>query len=338
MKKDAMTTKTSEHRAITGMCIAAALLAAAVAPASARRIAGPGVAVCNDPNAGVLTVKINGREALGYQYDPNWDLTHYYPLNSPSGRNMLVQKDNPYPHHRCFWFADTIALGEGKPVSFYNAYYSGKQEGKKVHSPPFANRIRHVRFDEIKPGAGQAVIKETLVWRAGDTPMLDERRDVRIVDLGEGQYFMDVTFTISAGYGDVTFRSDAVHYAWPYLRMNKTFNGDSGGVITTDTGKTGQKATSMTTPFVWVDYARKFESGAEGLAVFSHPDNPGPHKWLTREYGTFGPRRPDAQSGKRFVLKRGKKMAQRIGVYVHTGDVKQADVAGTYKKWAEGKL
>jgi len=334
-----MTTNASESR--TDLCrpvAAIALALAAAAPAAARDIPGPGVAVCDDPNAGALTVKIAGRAAMGYQYGPAWDLTHYWPLNSPSGKNMLVQKTKPYPHHRCFWFADTIALGDSKPVSFYNGYYSGKKDANGGHGAPFANRIRHVRFNEIKPGGRQAVIKETLVWQAGETRMLDERRLVRIVDLGGGQYLMDVTFTVTAGYGDVTFRSDSVHYAWPYLRMNKTFNGDSGGVITTDTGKTGQKATSMTTPFVWVDYSKKFDAGAEGLAVFSHPDNDHPHTWLTREYGTFGPRRPDDKSGKRFVLKKDEKMSQRIGVYVHRGDVKQADVAGMYKKWAGGNL
>ena len=41
------------------------------------------------------------------------------------------------------------------------------------------------------------------------------------------------------------------------------------------------------------------------MALFSHSRNEYPHKWLTRDYGTFGPRRPDAQSGKPFTLAKG---------------------------------
>ncbi len=297
-----------------------------------------GFSIANNQKAGVLTVSIGGREALSYQYAGTWDMPHYHPLRSPSGRNMLVQKTKPYPHHRCFWFADTVALGDGKPVSFYNGLYSGTKDAKGEHQPPFRNHIRHVRFGGMKTDATQAVINKSLIWETdGNTPVLDEHRLLRIVDLGQGQYFMDLTFTVAASYGDVTFRSDSVHYAWPYLRMNKQFSGASGGVITNDSGQTGQKGTNGK-PATWIDYSKRFDDGAEGLTIFSHPDNGRPHKWLTREYGTFGPRRVDQRSGKPFTLKRGEKMSQRVGIYVHRGDVNGAGVAKMYQRWTDGEL
>jgi hypothetical protein len=71
-------------------------------------------------------------------------------------------------------------------------------------------------------------------------------------------------------------------------------------------------------PGRWVDYSNTVNGVTEGLAVFSHTDNPPPHKWLTRNYGCFGPR--------------------RIGVLVHTGGVTTGTVAEPYHQYIQGKL
>jgi hypothetical protein len=134
----------------------------------------------------------------------------------------------------------------------------------------------------------------------------------------------------------VTFASDAVHYAWPYLRINETFNGEHGGVIVNDLGQKGEAATNMK-PAKWIDYSNTVDGVAEGLAVFQWPDGK-EHRWLTREYGTFGPRRPDEQSGKPFMLKRGESLAQRVGVLVHVGDVESGRVAQRYEQFVRGEL
>ena len=64
--------------------------------------------------------------------------------------------------------------------------------------------------------------------------MLDETRKLRVVALDDGEYFVDLSWTLTAAHGDVTFRSDWVHYAWPYLRMNPAFSGQQGGIIVDD--------------------------------------------------------------------------------------------------------
>lgn len=71
--------------------------------------------------------------------------------------------------------------------------------------------------------------------------------------------------------------------------------------------------------------------------MFADPQQPEP-KWFTRDYGTFGPRRPDAKSGTKFVLKRGESLSQRVGVLVHRGDVQEGRVAQRYQDYADGKL
>ncbi len=277
-----------------------------------------------DDEKGRLAVMIDGREAFVYQYAASLDLPHYWPFNSPSGKNMLVQKTKPYPHHRAFWFADTVQRDGGRKVSLYNALYSGKDRS----DPPYRDHVRHTGFETLAAAGDRGTVESTLVWETNETPLLDERRVVRIAAMEKGQYFLDITFTLTAAHGDVHFVSDAVHYAWPYLRINDRFNGAHGGTITSDRGATGQKATNMKVAR-WIDYANTVDGVTEGVAVFQYPDG-ADHRWLTREYGTFGPRRPDERSGKKFTLKKGATLTQRVGVFVHAGSAKTGRVAERY--------
>jgi hypothetical protein len=50
-----------------------------------------------------------------------------------------------------------------------------------------------------------------------------------------------------------------------------------------------QEATNMKTS-CWIDYSNTVGGVTEGVAMFQWPDGK-EHRWLTREYGTFGPRR-----------------------------------------------
>lgn len=298
------------------------------------------VAFKQDDANSQLQVLIGGREALVYVFGKDADLPHFYPLRSPSGKSMTVEKTDPYPHHRSFWFADTVQLAGQRQVSFYNAYYTGV--GDKQHpGPPYNDHIRHIGFTTTTHDAsrGKGEFAMRLLWEmdGGKTPVLDETRRVGVIALGNGEYFLDLGFTLKASYGDVTFRSDAVHYAWPYLRLNDDFNDKGGGVLVNSEGATGQTNTSMKVA-KWVDFSRTGVADPEGVAMFSHPANEQPHAWLTRDYGCMGPRRVDAKSGKPFTLKQGETISTRCGVLVHRGDVKSGRVAERFQAYADGRL
>lgn len=314
------------------------LLVPLFAPPGAESTPPPAIEFKQDDAKGQMQVLIGGKEALVYVYGKDWDLPHFYPIRSPSGKSMTVEKTEPYPHHRSFWFADTVQLAGQRQASFYFAIESGTGD-KKNPQPPFRDHIRHVAFTEQQGGAGKAQLGLKLVWEMDDgkTPVLDEARQVRIVALGDGEYFLDVTFTLQASHGEVTFKSDAAHYAWPYLRMNSDFNTNSSGLLVNSEGGTAQAGTHDK-PARCVDFSRTGVPDAEGLALFSHPSNPQPHSWLTRDYGTFGPRREAARNGKPFTLKQGETISTRCGVLVHKGDVKSGRVAERYQAYAEGKL
>ena len=293
-----------------------------------------------DDARGQLQVLIGGKEAFAYCHGTNVDLPHFYPVRSPSGKSMTVQQTEPYPHHRSFWFADTVQLEGQRQASFYNALYTGTGD-KKNPRPPYRDRVRHVGHTTTaypdNRGKGELGLK--LIWDMDDgkTPVLDETRRVKIVALGDGEYFLNLQFTLTANYGDVTFKSDAVHYAWPFIRLNTNFNSTAGGLLVNSEGGIGQTNTNMKMAR-WVDFSRTGVADAEGLAMFSHPSNEHPHAWLTRDYGCIGPRRIEAKSGKPFTLKKGESISTRAGVLVHNGDVKSGRVAERYEAYVAGKL
>ena len=98
-------------RIVLSICLCAALAAGLLADLQE-------IELRRDDKAGRLQVLIAGQEVLVYQYIHWIDLPHYWPMNSPSGKNMLIQQTEPYPHHRSFWFADTVRLdGEREAVA-----------------------------------------------------------------------------------------------------------------------------------------------------------------------------------------------------------------------------
>jgi hypothetical protein len=297
--------------------------------------ARPEVTIARDDAKGTLTALVGGREAFVFQYGPEIDLPHYWPMRSPNGKNMLVQKTEPYPHHRSFWFADTVRPEGGeRDLSFYNALYSGTETETGDFVAPFRERVRLVSFPKVEAKNGRAEIAAELVWESDGRPVLDERRELVVHSLGEGEYLLDLTWTLTPAAGDVAFVSDDVHYAWPFLRVDPPWNGEHGGKITSDTGAAGQEATNMR-PALWIDYSNTVGGVAEGVAVFQWPDGR-EHRWLTREYGCFGPRRPDDQSGKPFTLKKGDSITQRAAVLVHRGDVRGGRVRERYERYING--
>ena len=278
----------------------------------------------------VLTISLGGKKALEYHHDPDHFLPYFHPVLSPSGKELTVKLTKPYPHHRSFWIADKVQLDGHPAVSFYAAYYKPKQ------GPP--HRIRQDKLIEAKVEGGVAVLQMQLIWELeSKTPVLRETRDMRIKPLGGGEYFIDLRFRVAADYGDVHFVSDAAHYAWPYLRMHPQFSVQKGGTLVNSEGGVNQKGTHNKVA-KWCDYANTIDGVTEGLAILSHSENGHPHKWLTRDYGCFGPRRPDVQSGAKFTLKKGDALTMRVGILVHSGDVKAGKVAERYEQYVRGPL
>jgi len=277
-----------------------------------------------DDDAGTLRFAFDGREACVYQYGEEWAIPHIWPLRSPSGRSLLVQRTEPYPHHRSLWIVDRVRLAGGADTDFYHEWKNLRDpERPELGHHSF---IRHEGFSELRPGARSATATIELSWIVPeDQPVLDQSQRIELIDLGDGEYALDLSWELRASFGEVEFLSDWVHYGWPYLRMDPAFSGTNGGTITDDQGRQGQEATNGRYAR-WIDYSNSVDGIAEGVAVLLVGDDR-PRKWLTREYGTFGPRRPDELSGTKFKLRRDEKLRDRVILLVHHGDVRSGRVA-----------
>lgn len=293
---------------------------------------------------GRLTLTVDGQTAFVYRFDSTVDLPHFDPFHSASGRPMTVKITEPYPHHRSFWVADErVRLeGQSEKAGFYNSLYSGVTDKGKSKWPvaPYKTRVVHVEFSGLKMEGDAAKFDEKLTWMHGGVPFLDELRHYRAAALGNGEYFLDFSFRLRATYGNVTIKRDVSHYAIPYIRMNETFNVERGGgkIVNSEGGE--NQAGTHNQRATWVDYSAPLDGqrGSEGLACFIHPCKKPPHLWLTRDYGTWGPRGPKGFHNATFTIAKGESYDQRVGLLVHHGDVESGDVAKRYQAYCNGDL
>ncbi|MCA9262643.1 MAG: PmoA family protein [Planctomycetales bacterium] len=292
----------------------------------------PAVSLDDNPSDGKLTVALDGREAFTYQYGSQFAIPHFWPVRSPAGQLLTTQHPEPYPHHRSIWIADRVRGAQGPAVDFYHCWKNYRQPDNPAAG--YRHFIRHVRFGKVEVDGGQAIVTAELQWIVNDdVPILDETRTWHTLSLGQGEYLVDLQWELKANHGDVRFLSDDVHYAWPFVRMHPQFSAEHGGVITNDRGKRGQAETHGQAA-KWIDFSGTVGETTEGLAVLL-PSDDGPRTWLTRDYGTFGPRRDVAHSGKEFVLASGASLRGRAAILVHRGNVESGQVAKRYQQYLQ---
>jgi hypothetical protein len=288
----------------------------------------------HDEAAAQLSVMVDGETAIVYQYGSQYALPHYWPIQSPTGKQMTVQHPEPYPHHRSMWIADRVRKVGGPEVDFYHCWKNYRQQDSPAAG--FRHFIEHRRFSRVGVDGDVAFVEADLRWVVNESePVLDEQRTMRVVSLGDREYRVDLRWELRAAYGDVQFLSDAVHYAWPFVRMHPQFSVDGGAVMTNDHGGRNQKETDGK-PALWIDYSATVDGISEGLALFIPADD-GARKWLTRDYGTFGPRRVDAMSGVPFTLGRGESIVGEAALLVHRGDVTTGQVAKRYEEYLQSR-
>ena len=292
------------------------------------------VKIQRDDQKGQLQVLIDGREAVVYQYGSDVDMPHYYPVRSPSGQLLTVEQTEPYPHHRSVWFADTVQLAGHENASFYIGLYSTDE---KKPEAGFREHIRHVKFLGEETADNKATVKAQLLWEADYGQPARARRGSRASGRVAGQGRVSARFDLRAqGFlrrRDISQRRHPLRLA--LVRMHNQFSVDKGGTITNSEGRTQRKGNAQSAG-PWVDYSCTVDGVTEGLALLA-PDKE-PPRFFTRDYGTFGPRRPDAQSGKPFTLKKGESLKQRTGILVHSGDAGTGRVQERYQQYIDGKL
>jgi hypothetical protein len=287
-----------------------------------------------DDAQGRVTVSAGEHETVGWRYGHEFAIPHWYPLRSPSGKDLVIQHPDPYPHHRAMWLADKVQLADGPVVDFYHCFKN--QVDPQDATKGYVHFIRQTAMPVCEVKDGKAVIATALQWLVdGRVPTLDDARRLVVTGLDAGEALLDLSWTLTAAHGPVTFHSDWVHYAWPYLRVHPQFSVDKGGILIDDVGRSGQQATNERYAN-WMDHSNTIDGVTEGVAVFVPQDGQW-RKWLTRDYGCFGPRRDDQLSGVKFTLAPGEAIGGSVRIHVHRGDAAAAGVARRYRDFVEGR-
>ena len=326
-------------RKIITTCVASlALVAIATGLLAHRNGAGDGVNII--PHEGYLRIEINGELFTNYHYTGQRPL-YFYPVHGPGGlpvtRNYPMKKvdgeSHDHPHHQSLWYAH----GDVNGVDFWaDTANSG--------------RMQHDRFLEIRSGKDSGSIHSANKWvsHGGELICRDERT-FRVYNRPHNERLFDYEITYFAGdeplvLGDTKEGSMAIRVAGTMPHKPKHYTGEiPPGSIVQSTGSRdgdtwGKRA-------AWCDYYGFVQGKVVGMAIFDHPDNPRhPTWWHVRDYGLFAANpfglhyfEGKPRGSGNLTIPAGTSLTFKYRIYMHEGDEKQADVAGRYAEYVEGK-
>jgi hypothetical protein len=275
---------------------------------------------------------------------------YFWPLNAPSGipvtRAWPMEKakageSTDHPHQKSAWFCHGDVIPEGielkhhiKGIEGVDFWSEAKGHGRIVYAlERFIGRPRP-----------RIAVETRNEWQTADgIKILDETRDIGVVNLGDASLFIfDIDLHASVcpiTFGDTKEGSLGV-------RVNDAIREEKGnGKITNAEGKTGEKE-CWGRISAWCDYSGTVDGKAVGIAIFADPKNPYPTCWHVRGYGLmaanpFGREKsgfPDMKGKKDLVkLARGEHLKLRYGLLLHSGDVKDGKVTERFEQFVKMK-
>lgn len=256
-----------------------------------------------------LDIMLGGKQFSSYVWDERYAKPYFGAVmtsfDEPFTRLDFETKE--HPHHRSVFLGigDVTLEGSGaKNVDFWN-----EPQDRGVQ------RCRSV--ENIEYGEAFARFAAENVWSsANDVPMLDERRTFTVYNQSAAQRYVDLDFTFTASYGNITF--GATKEAGPLgIRMNDVLRADRGGHIENSYGASGE-GECWGRPAHWCDYSGVLCGREVGVTVFDHPSNERyPTTWHIRDYGLFAANNLYFRGG--FSLEAGKSITYRYRIAFREG-------------------
>ena len=267
-----------------------------------------------------IWVRQGDRVLTSYRAHPSQKYPYFYPLNSLlTGLSLTTESGVPWPHHRSVCFGcDRVNGG--------NYWQDPVARGQIVSSGP-----------TLKPDSTTSVgILDRCNWRQpGQEPVLADERQFTVTAASPRLWFLDARIKLTARRAVQVMKTNHSLFA---VRAAADISPTGGGQLVNSEGKTGEKAT-LGQNAVWCDFsgarAGLDDKLVEGIALMDHPSNPwSPCRWFTRDYGFISPTPFNWLDDAGWKLPAGQSVTLLYRVVVHTGDAKEADLAGLYKKWS----
>ena len=309
------------------------------------------------PSGGKVAVEIGGKPFTdfyftGEAFNAKVTKPYLWPLRAPSGTAITrswpmeevaeeaaekkPSRTGPpamdHQHQRGLWFAhDNV-----NKLDFWNNEWS-------YFADLHRKNLGRINLKKMGTASGkdQGSITATFEWTdmEGNNPILTEDRVMTFYNDAKLRYF-DVDLTLTA-IAKVVF-GDGKDGAFG-IRLRPVLQEDKGkSHITNAEGLVGEKSL-WGKPSDWCDYSGEIAGEKVGVAILDHPENPRhPVRWHARAYGLFAANpwglavftNDKTQDGS-MTVEPGQSVRYRYRVIIHPGDVKDADIAGQYTKYAK---
>lgn len=279
-----------------------------------------------------IAVKIDGELFTAYYFSNENRKSYLWPVNAEGGASVTrdwpmgdQDKSKDHPHHQSFW----TSYGDVNGADYWE----------------FGSRTGYQVTTSMDFGSGGAYgwIDSKLVWQDKDRkPVIDEQREYRFYNTPAAYRMFDLTVKLTATYNDVLF-GDTKEGGLAGVRMADALRERGGsGTITNSEGGVGA-GECWGKPAAWCDYSGTLRGiGKRGMTIMDHPDSfRYPTHWHVRDYGLMGANAfgysyfYDKEKNGEHLLKQGESITFKYRIYIHSGDVNEANVADTYALFKE---
>jgi hypothetical protein len=297
-------------------------------------------------NSGKVTLKEAGEHALSimlpeglfttYNFAPQAARPFFYPVIGPEDKRVTRDfpmkdvteekeaKDQDHPHHRSLWTAfDEV---------------NGTDNWSEMPNHGFT---KHQKFDSRMEGPVFGGFTASAVWTSKEgKPILDERRSIRVYNVGPKRRLLDYDVALTASYEDIEY-GDTKEGGILAVRVFHTMKEKEGGRMTNSEGASGEDAV-WGKRAAWLDYSGPVQGQVLGIAMMDHPGNPNhPCRWHARSYGLVGTNPFSTGAFEKgaaetpYHQKKGQTLQFRYRVLIHGGDTKEGRVDEAYHAWIQ---
>lgn len=238
----------------------------------------------------------------------------FYPVYSPSGREVTATCAYRYNHHK------SIFIGHAD-VNGINFFHDNNPTRSNL-----GDIVLEQSEHEIDESGIHAITHNGWITKAGDR-LLDEERNFTVI-LGESAHIIDLTSTLIASQTDLTFAQD--NHSFLGVRVADTMDVEDGGTILNANGQRNEEE-AMQQSADWTDYSGVVAEKTVGITLMNHTSNP-PSAFFTRNYGTF---LTNFTLLDKYELSYGERLTQRFRILIHEGDAAEANIEDYYNQFVD---
>lgn len=272
-----------------------------------------------------LVARLRGQVIFEYVFaDPEIARPYFARLKTPSGVQVTrnhppVEGQDPTDHaemHPGLW----MAFGDISGSDFW------RNKG----------RVEHQRF-EGEPDAAQGSFAVESRYVDGERLLCREVARYQVHSSTENKgYLLTIDCTLHAEADDVDFGDQEEMGLGVRVASSMTVAGGAGTITNSEGGK--DERGTWGKQAAWCDYSAVLDGRRVGVTIMSHPQNPHPSWFHSRDYGLLvaNPFGEKAGAPARLAVKKGESLRLRFGVLVYgVEEAKLLDLAEEFKAYVK---